>query len=102
MEMIYYRHQAGAVEALRPTHAIRLAAGLGKALTKTDDGFTARSADLAEAARRLRDEYRCRTVRKELRRIGLLGVEGVADRSDIAISCSDDEVVRQMEEAGRG
>lgn len=101
MDMVYYRHQQGAVEALRPTHAIRLAADMGKALVRTGTGFSARSGDVAESARKVRDDYRCRTVRKELRRIGLLGVEGVSDRTDITIDCVDEDVVRRMEEAGR-
>jgi hypothetical protein len=102
MELVHYHHGSGTTETLRPTHAIKVAALLGPALIADGESFTIRAGTLADSARRVRDEYRCRTVRKELRRIGLLGVEGVADGRDIEIRCGDPEVMRQMAEAASG
>ena len=102
MELVSYRHRSGATETLRPTHAVKVAAVLGAALVPDGDGFRARSGALADSAQRVRDNYRCRTVRKELRRLGLLGVDGVAGGGDIEIRCDDPEVRRQMAEAASG
>lgn len=99
MELVHFRHRDGKVESLRPTHAILIAGRLGSALVPDEGGYSVRAGNLAEAARQVREGYRCRTVRKELRRIGLLGVEGVADNSAIAIDCADDDTIRQMAQA---
>lgn len=99
MELVHFTNRDGRTESLRPTHALQVAALLGKDLETRGDGFTARSGTLAEAARQVRDRYRCRTVRKELRRLGLLGVDGVADHSAIEVDCADAEVRQQMEHA---
>lgn len=99
MELVHFTHRDGKVESLRPTHALLVAEKLGTEVKENEGTLTARAGTLAEAARIVRDGYRCRTVRKELRRVGLIGVEGVADNSPITISCADADVLKQMMEA---
>lgn len=98
MELVHFRHADGKVETLRPTHALLVAERLGARIETDEDGSHVHAGSLAEATRQVRDGYRCRTVRKELRRVGLLGVEGVADRARIQITCADTEVLAAMRE----
>lgn len=79
----------GATEALRPTHALQVAAEIG---AREITGPV-----LAAACEAVRGRYRCRTVRTELRRTRLLA-ETVGD-GPIGIGCRDASALLAFEEA---
>lgn len=89
MERIVFEADNGDSETLRPTHALQVAVELGQR------EVTGRN--LAAACDAVRDRYRCRTVRKELRRVRLLGEAVPTDI--VKVSCADDNEISAFEEA---
>lgn len=85
-------------ERLRPTHAIKLAAEL-KGAIPGEGAIRVPSEMLADAARRVRDQYRCRTVRTELRRLSLMADDASADGIPIDIASNDAAALEAMVQA---
>lgn len=89
MDRINFTTPGGEAEALRPTHALQVAAEIG---SNDITGST-----LAAACETVRSRYRCRTVRTELRRVRLIAETSAND--PINISCNDAEALSAFEEA---
>ena len=81
MERVKYISATGS-EQLRPTHAILVAENMKSSIEAEE---TVEPAALAQACNAVRDTYRCRTVRKELRRVILLAQEAAANDEPIQI-----------------
>jgi len=88
MDLVNFR-RGGRVDSLRPTHALQVARCLGDALEVDGTGFKVDARHLARAVDEVRGRYRCRTVRKELRRLGLLGLE-TPEGASIAVDGADE------------
>lgn len=95
MDRIAFTTTTGA-RHLRPTHARLVAARLGSALQQEECGLSADAADVARAALQVRDAYRCRTVRTELRNLALLAEAGTGF---IMVSCADPAEIDAMRKA---
>ena len=99
MEQVNFTHSNGRLVSLRPTHALQVIAEMQDGLTSQEDGFQCDPDRLKKAVHAVRDRYRCRTVRKELRRVALLAEE--EDGYGIVhIDCKDQEVMEQMYRPG--
>lgn len=96
MELVSFVSPSG-TEELRPTHALLVAREMACA---PDAAGTLPSGELAEAAMRVRERYRCRTVRKELRRVHLMADEAARAGHRVAVHCVDREVVAGMASVG--
>lgn len=60
-------------EGLRPTHAVKVLEALERGVAFGSElGFAVPARQLGNAVRKVREGYRCRDVRKELRRVALL------------------------------
>lgn len=81
MERVKYISATGS-EQLRPTHAILVAENMKSSIEAEE---TVEPAALAQACNAVRDTYKCRTVRKELRRVILLAQEATANDEAIQI-----------------
>lgn len=91
MERVTFTSDRGTSEALRPTHALMIAGETaGRPMT---------GALLAAACEAVRTRYRCRTVRKELRRVRLLA-EAAGD-GPITTTCRDAAALAAFEETRR-
>lgn len=88
MDLVNFR-RGDRVESLRPTHALQVAQCLGDALLVDGVGFRVDAGRLVQAVDEVRGRYRCRTVRKELRRLGLLGLEA-PEGASIAVDSADE------------
>lgn len=98
MEQVNFTHSNGRLVSLRPTHALQVIAEMQDGLTSQEDGFQCDPDQLKKTVHAVRDRYRCRTVRKELRRVALLAEEG--EECDVVhIDCKDPETMRQMHQA---
>lgn len=93
MEKIAFSHPNGETRELRPVHAIRVAMKL-PSLKRQGNEIIANLASVQEAANAVRSEYKCRDVRKELRRIAILGNEG--NGGNIIIKCNDTVMLDEM------
>lgn len=89
MERLIFTGPDGTSEALRPTHALQVAAEIG---ARDITGPV-----LAAACEAVRTRYRCRTVRTELRRTRLLA-EAAGD-GPITTTCRDAAALTAFEEA---
>lgn len=90
MRHVRFTLPTGREATLRPVLAAKLLADAGEAPTVEHDGsWSIAAAAIAEAARRVRETYRCRDARRDLRLCGLLAVEGVADRMPVAVTFPD-------------
>lgn len=93
MEKVVFTHPNGEMSELRPVHAIRVAMKL-PGLERQGDTIITNSISLREAAIAVRNEYKCRDVRKELRRIAILGTED--ESRDISIRCDEPAMLDEM------
>ena len=96
MQMVTFTGPNAASAKLRPTHAVKVAQMLNGGLSCAGDSLIANAGTLAEAVRQVRDTYLCRTVRKELRRVGLVCVDGVTASSSITITSDDTATLDDM------
>ncbi len=96
MDLVTFGSPSG-TEALRPTHALLVAREMACA---PDADGTLPSRELADAALRVRERYRCRTVRKELRRIHLAADQAARDGHRVQVACADAEVRAGMAAVG--
>ncbi len=94
MERVTFALPTGETSVLRPVHAIRIAAQMAGRLKQNGTGLTAQGDDIRKAALAVREEYRCRDVRKETRRVGLLGA--AEEEMEIIINCADQAVIDEM------
>lgn len=97
MEKVRFRSPDGSVEKLmRPTHAIKVAAVMGPAFSdRVDPGV------LHQACDAVRDSYRCRDVRKEIRQVTQMAIGAEAVGAPIEITCRDTGVLDQMRAAAQ-
>ncbi len=77
--------------SLRPAIVERLAAQIRRAATRDGDAVVLHAGDLADAAGRARDTYRCRHARRDLRQLSLLAVEAVAVKAEVRATGADAE-----------
>lgn len=93
MEKVVFTHPNGEIAELRPVHAIRVAMKLHD-LERQEDAIIANMASVREAANAVRNEYRCRDVRKELRRIAILGIED--EDGNVSIKSAEPAMLDEM------
>lgn len=101
MQMTRFSIEGGRVIDLRPAIVERLAIQLRRQPRTEGEGVAMHAGDLADAAGRARDTYRCRHARRDLRQLSLLAVEAVAAKREVLALGAEAETAL-LRSAGRG